>query len=337
MAGMRVSTVGLGAASVIALALVLYWAIAPQADLTPIRATQANQRPIMQNHTDDQVSGPAPASIPDMLAGTSPPRLPLEAGGHLARTRTVRDFFDYFLTTRDDLPAADVDQLVRKSIAAQVDGIPAAAEALTIWQRYTAYRTALAQLPSPTSNTGSKLDFDALQLAIEQRASLADRLMGDWSEVFFGHELQRTRTDLARLRIMSDATLSEAEKSARSAALDAALPPEERAARERVQQQQASIAAIAQLQKQGASLDAIRAQVTQTLGPEAAERVVQMQQNEQAWQGKYADYAAQRAQIDRLNLSPQDRTAQVAQLRQQFFTSPGDAMRAASLDQGAEN
>jgi len=91
------------------------------------------------------------------------------------------------------------------------------------------------------------------------------------------------------------------------------------------------------MQKQGASPDAVRAQVTQTLGPEAAERVVQMEQDEQSWQGKYADYAAQRAQIDKLNVSQQERTAQIARLRQQFFANPADAMRAASLDQGSGN
>jgi len=324
---------GLGAAAVAALALALYLGIAHKSGDASDKTSAATPQAAL-THLNGKTYGPAANALPDMLAGTSPPRLPVETGGHLARKHAVRDFFDYFLTTQDDLPAATVDKLVRKYIAVQLDGIPAAAEAVSVWQRYTAYRTALNQLASPTTIPASKPNFDALQQAIDQRASLASQVMGEWTEAFFGAELLRTRTDLARWRINSDASLSAAEKAARLTALDATLPPEERAALKRVQKQQASIDAIAQLQKQGASPDAVRAQITQTLGAEAAERVVQMQQDEQAWQGKYADYAAQRAQIDKLNVSQQERNAQIAQLRQQFFANPADAMRAASLDQG---
>ncbi|MGQ7934555.1 lipase secretion chaperone [Paraburkholderia sp. D1E] len=287
-------------------------------------------------------------ALPASLDGSSPPHLPTDGHGHLARTRAVRDFFDYFLTTQNEISAAMLDALVRRQIAAQLDGTPAADEAVTVWQRYNAYLTALAQVPqnSPTQNqnqnqnqnqsqSGAKPDLDALQLSLDQRDALGARLMGEWNEPFFGAESQQQHTDLARLRIASDGSLSAAQKAARLAALDAALPPETRAAHERARQQQAALDAIGQAQKQGASLDTMRAQITQTLGPEAAQRVVQMQQAEDAWQARYADYSSQRAQIDKQDLPPQQRDAQITQLRRQFFTNPSDAMRAASLDRGS--
>lgn len=284
------------------------------------------------------MSGALPAS----LDGSSPPALPTDGHGHLARTRAVRDFFDYFLTTQNEISTATLDALVRRQIAAQLDGTPAADEAVTVWQRYNAYLTALAQLPENSatqsqsqSQSGAKLDFDALQLSLDQRDALSVRLMGEWNEPFFGAESLQQHTDVARLRIASDSSLSDAQKAARLAALDAALPPETRAAHERARQQQAALDAISQAQKQGGSLDTMRAQITQTLGPEAAQRVVQMQQADDAWQARYADYSSQRAQIDKQDLPPQQREAQIAQLRQQFFSNPSDAMRAASLDRGS--
>ncbi|WP_278185259.1 lipase secretion chaperone, partial [Paraburkholderia ginsengiterrae] len=69
---------------------------------------------------------------------------------------------------------------------------------------------------------------------------------------------------------------------------------------------------------------------TQTLGPEAAQRAVQMQQAYDAWQARYADYARQRDPIGQQDLPPQQRDAQIPQLRTQFFTNPGEAMRADS-------
>ncbi|MET3213378.1 UNVERIFIED_ORG: lipase chaperone LimK [Burkholderia territorii] len=280
-----------------------------------------------------QPAVPASAGLPTSLAGSSAPRLPLDAGGHLAKSRAVRDFFDYCLTAQSDLSAAALDAFVVREIAAQLDGSVAQAEALDVWRRYRAYLDALAKL----SDAGAvdKADLGALQLALDQRASIAYRTLGDWSQPFFGAEQWRQRYDLARLKIARDRSLTDAQKAERLAALEQQMPADERAARQQVDRQRAAIDQIAQLQKRGATPDAMRAQLTQTLGPEAAARVAQMQQDDASWQSRYSDYAAQREQIESAGLSPQDRDAQIAALRQRVFTKPGEAVRAASLDRGA--
>lgn len=304
-------------------------------------AAGAGQASLASSKAASAIAPPGGA-LPASLDGSSPPRLPTDGRGRLARTRAVRDFFDYFLTTQNEVSPAGLDALVRGQIAAQLDATPAADEALDVWQRYNAYLHALGQLPqsSPaTAQSGAEMDFDALQLALDQRDALGARAMGEWNAPFFAVESQQQHTDLARLRIASDPALSDAQKKARLAAWDAALPAQTRAARERASQQQAALDAISdaqqQAQKAGGSLDTLRAQITQTLGPEAAQRAVQMQQADNAWQARYADYANQRAQIDRQDLPPQQHDAQLAQLRQQFFSNPSDAMRAASLDRGS--
>ncbi|QVN22314.1 lipase secretion chaperone [Burkholderia pyrrocinia] len=279
-----------------------------------------------------QAAVPASTGLPSSLAGSSAPRLPLDAGGHLAKSRAVRDFFDYCLTAQSDLSAAALDALVAREIAAQLDGTAAQAEALDVWHRYRAYLDALTKLRD--AGAVDKSDLGALQLALDQRASIAYRTLGEWSQPFFGAEQWRQRYDLARLKIAQDRTLTDAQKAERLAALEQQMPADERAAQQRVEKQRAAIDRISQLQKSGATPDAMRAQLTQTLGPEAAARVAQMQQDDASWQSRYADYAAQRAQIESAGLSPPDRDAQIAALRQRTFTKPGEAVRAASLDRG---
>ncbi|WP_280529107.1 lipase secretion chaperone [Burkholderia perseverans] len=278
---------------------------------------------------------PLPAALPGALAGSHAPRLPLAAGGRLARTRAVRDFFDYCLTAQGELTPAALDALVRREIAAQLDGSPAQAEALDVWRRYRAYFDALAQLPADGAVLGNKLDPAAMQLALDQRAALADRTLGEWAEPFFGDEQRRQRHDLERIRIANDTTLSPEQKAARLAALDAQLTPDERAQQAALHAQQDAVTKIADLQKAGATPDQMRAQIAQTLGPEAAARAAQMQQDDDAWQTRYRAYAVERDRIAAQGLAPQDRDARIAQLRQQTFTSPGEAIRAASLDRGA--
>ncbi|KVE32375.1 lipase secretion chaperone [Burkholderia sp. TSV86] len=278
-------------------------------------------------------AGSGAGGLPPALAGSTPPRLPLDARGHLSKAVAVRDFFDYFLIAQNQVSAAALDALVVREIAAQLDGTVAQGEALDVWKRYRAYLAELAKLPGGGS-VDNKDDLAALQLALDQRATIASRTLGDWNAPFFGVEQERQRYDLARLKIVRDRSLNEDQKAARLAALEQQLPADQRAELERQKQQNNAIAQIDKLQKSNATPDEMRAQLTQTLGPEAAERVAKMQQADNAWRAKYNEYAAQRAQIEAQNLSPQDRDAQIAQLRQRYFTEPGEAMRAASFDRG---
>ncbi|WP_408475332.1 lipase secretion chaperone [Paraburkholderia megapolitana] len=271
-------------------------------------------------------------TLPRSLTGSSAPRLPLDMHGDLAKTRAVRDFFDYCLTARNDMTPAELDALVQREIAAQVDGTAAQPEALDVWHRYRVYLDALAKLESNGGTSTNGLDLVAIQQTLDQRETLASREMGDWSDAFFGAERKRQRVDLARLRISRDASLSDTQKAAQLAALDQQMSPEEQAMQAQMKQQSETIAKIAALQKSGATADEMRAQITQTLGPEAAERVVQMQADDAAWQATYADYTKQRAQIAAQGLSSQDQETQIAQLRQRYFTKDSDARRAASLD-----
>nr|WP_206958414.1 lipase secretion chaperone [Trinickia acidisoli] len=290
--------------------------------------------------------GPAAPALPVSLAGSTPPRLPLDEHGHLRKVRAVRDFFDYFLTAQNEMPPKSLDALVRKEIAAQLDGTSAQPEALDVWQRYTAYRQALgsierlsvpAQGNERESGSGSShagtADLDAMQTSLDERASLAGRTLGaDWNEAFFGPDWRHAHYTLERLRIVRDTTLTDAQKAARLQALEESLPPEERAALARDRHARTTVDTIAKLEQRGMTIDELRAKATQALGPQAAERIVKMQQNDDAWHAKYADYAAQRARIDAMGLSPTERDVQIEQLRQHMFTNPAEALRAASLD-----
>jgi lipase chaperone LimK len=303
--------------------------LAGLADSAGASATQGRQ---------SAVPAPGEPPLPLSLSGSMPPRLPLDTRGQLVQTRAVRDFFDYFLAAQHEMSAAALDTMVQREIASQLDGTAAQAEALDLWRGYCAFRDAATrtvplQAPQQVNGASSGPDLDAMQSALAERASIAGRTMGTaWSEAFFGREWRRANYDLARLRVASDRALTDAQKAARLQALADLLPPDERAASERDARLRASVEAIAALQTQGLPADELRAAATQALGPEAAERVVQMQKDDLAWREKYEAYAAQRARIDAMGLAAADRDAQIAQLRERAFATAGERLRAALLD-----
>ncbi len=323
-----------GAAGLVAAAAVWYLnapAGAPSAGVKAAAST-APAEPLAKAQPLAPVSAALP--VPVSLQGTTPPRLPIDARGQLSRARGVRDFFDYFLTAQNEVRPDALDALVKKQIAAQLDGTAAAPEALDVWERYCAYRRALAALaPLSTAASGGGLDLDAMQSQLDGRISVASRTLGgEWSEAFFGADWRRARYTIERRRIVRDGTLTEAQRRARLAALVESLPPDERAAVDGGQRARAAVDTIAKLETQSSSIEALRAQATQALGPQAAERIVKMQMDDDAWKTKYADYTAQRARIEAMGLSPAERDAQIDGLRKRVFANPSEALRAASLD-----
>ncbi|HHW4684577.1 MAG TPA: lipase secretion chaperone [Xylella sp.] len=273
-----------------------------------------------------------PRPLPQSLAGSVAPRLLLDAYGHLARVSTVRDFFDYFLTARNDLTSASLDELVAYEIDQQLHGTLAQVEAHNVWKRYCAYFSELEKLPDMGMITGDKLDLVSIQRAIDQRSSLGIRTLGDWSEPFFGAEQQQQHYDLERLKIFNDQALTDEQKKKRLIVLEKKMPSEVMLERKKIQQQQDVVRKIADLQKDGVGLNGIRSEIGDLLGPDVANRVVQMRREDEMWDEKYKHYAVQRVRIEGQQLEPQEREAQIENLRRRIFTKPSEALRAASFD-----
>jgi len=276
----------------------------------------------------------ATAALPPTLQGTNAPRLPLDSRGGLARERAVRDFFDYFLTAQGQTSEPGLDALVEGTIRAQVGGKPAEAEATQLWQRYRAYLAALDKPPGGDTQPATApeaIDFDAIARMLDQRAQLAQQHLGPWADLFFGDESREQRYAMARARILGDASLSAADKESRLHALEQSLPADQREALQRERREDAARQDMQKVLAQGGSPEQMRAAAAQ-FGPEAAERAAQIAGQERDWHHRYADYAAQRKQIDAQGLAPDDRQRQLTMLRQQFFPNPADARRAGAFD-----
>ncbi|PRF52351.1 lipase secretion chaperone [Burkholderia multivorans] len=276
------------------------------------------------------------AALPASLAGSRAPRLPLDARGRLAKQRAVRDFFDYFLLAEHDLDAAALDAQVTRAIAAQLDGTDAEHDALDVWQRYRAYRTALGQQRERGGVGDGRDNPDALAALLDRRAALASRMLGDWCAAFFDEEWRQQRDRIERLRIVRDPALTDAQKRDRLAALDALRPAALRDADARLQRQRDALDAVARLERARGDADTLRAQAAATLAPDVAARVVKLRDDDDAWRARYRDYAAERDRIDAQSLPREARDAQLAQWRQRAFANPAEAMRAAALDAGRD-
>ncbi|SPA40157.1 lipase chaperone [Cupriavidus taiwanensis] len=282
---------------------------------------------------------PAGAATWPSLAGVEMPAGPeADAAGNLRLTRALRTYFDHFLSARHDAGGIDaLDPLVHDDIRRHVPQ-PAAGQAWQLWRRYVA---CLAEIQpeaahKPLADADGKLDAQQVQqlrALLAQRNAARQRWLPEVTQAWFGDEQAYDEAMLARLEIVAQAGLDDAQRRQRLAELDATLPEPVRAARAASARPQAISQTIADLQAAGRSTQDIGAALAQAYGPEVAQRYQQQTQVEQSWQRRYHDYAARRAQIEAFaGLSEQDRRQQLETLRRQAFDNPSEALQAEMMD-----
>ncbi|MDQ0140112.1 lipase secretion chaperone [Cupriavidus necator] len=334
----RAPRLGLALLPAGAAAAAVYWVTTPSAPA-----------PVPQRAAAVSAAGPAVPSAEPVPAGVAawpslsgveiPAGPEADAAGKLRLTRALRTYFDYFLSARQDAGGIEaLAPLVHEDIRRRVPQ-PAAAQAWQLWQRYQA---CLAEIQpqaarKPLADAGGTLDaaqVQQLRALLAQRNAARQRWLPEVAQIWFGDEQAYDEAMLARLEIAAQAGLDDAQRRQRLAELDAALPEPLRAARAASARPQAISAAIAELQAAGRSAQDIGAALAQTYGPEVAQRYQRQAQAEQAWQQRYDDYAARRAQLETFpGLSAQDRRQQLEILRSTAFANPSEALQAEVVDQ----
>lgn len=218
--------------------------------------------------------------------------------------------FDYYLSTVGE---KSPDQ-VRAQIERELDRTlrpPAAAAAKRVLARYFAYKQALGALEAKQGLAG--MDAASLQRRLAALATLRARFFSRQEiAAVFSREDAANQEALTRLRIREDVSLTPQQKQARLAALEASLPPAERAAREaplkigRMQEE------VERMRAAGADDDAIFRMRAEAFGADAAGRLAKLDREEAAWKQRIAAYLAQRRGL-------QDEAA-VAALRSRMFS-----------------
>ncbi|WP_150623291.1 lipase secretion chaperone [Pandoraea captiosa] len=264
---------------------------------------------------------------PSSLVGTAAPRLPVDPSGHLARVRSVRDFFDYCLLAEIDFTSEGLDDFVGRQIGLQLAGTPAQAEALDVWRRYRAYDLGIRNVEV---RHATETQFDPARLAriLAQRRAIARQTLAGWADVFFADDFARMEHDIAQLRAQRDTSTTDAPL----AGVDTLGQEDQHAPRQRREAHGKWIAMIETLQADGSSPEQMRQALQSKIGDAALARVLIFETEETAWQIKYRDYSVQRRAIEASSLPNDQKREQIAALRRRTFTGPGEIARAVSFD-----
>lgn len=113
----------------------------------------------------------------------------------------------------------------------------------------------------------------------------------------FGQEDARVDDTVARMAVLADGTLDEAQRQRKLAALDAALPPAQRLARGAPQQVSAPDAAARDLRAHGGGDNDVYWLRAAMFSPQAAARLGKLDREKAQWQQRITAWRAQTAAL----------------------------------------
>lgn len=259
------------------------------------------------------------AQEPTSLRGTQVDgELLVDARGNLVLTSQVRHLFDYFLSLIGEESSQQARQRIRDHLTAQLDE-PARGQALELLETYLDYQYQLVDLEARFPVAEHLEDLLAREQAVQQlRARLFSR---EAHEAFFAGEEIYNNFTLERLTIQQDPSLSDREKGLAIEALRENLPEE---------MQQLLVPQIHNdlreqtlaLRAAGADEGRIRQLRMGMLGPEATERLEELDRSRAEWRERVAAFQQERERIlSQPGLADSDRRAAVNALLEEQFTA----------------
>lgn len=272
--------------------------------------------------------GPMPATLEGTIMRQS---LAVDDAGNLRISSDIQRIFDFFLSAIEQEDLSVILLRITEYLDYYLDP-PALDQALAIMDQYVAFKKALfefelerteslkALIESPAGLTGDSY----IALLEEQLSAQKDlrslHLDPQVHEAFYVDEEIYDEYSLARMKVQADKTLSETDKQAKLAEIDAHAPPELVESRKESQLTDILKQKTTALKAEGADASEIKALRTDMLGPEAAERFEVLDQERAQWQQRVDDYLVQRQRIlSAEGLSDLARLEQINQLRKSLF------------------
>lgn len=318
----------------------VYWWHTSDAPDTPVASQpQAAKGAFIGSAGGEPSTTGAPA--PELADTQAPDGLQVDARGHLIVEAANRAVLDYFLDVPASLHEAQRVSMAEAHLRAKLI-TPALAEAQSLLQRYLAYRKAAAQSGATSRNKPSLEQVQqrpeliaTLRQQLSDRSALRRQYLGaDVAQAWYGDDDAMDAAAIDRVAVMADPSLTQEQRAARIAAIDASLPASVQQARRDASAPLKLAADMETWTKQGMSEAEMRQRLSaRGVDNLVADRLIQGNREEADWHNRYDAYTRERDRINAFaGLSDADRAAQIAQLRQQTFTASHELLRAQALD-----
>ena len=293
---------------------------------TPVTDTQAEQTALL-------VNGPANAAFPSASQQDTEIncQMQLDASNRLIVNEQTRNCFEYFITQFGEKNLQQIQQDFKAYIR-QNHKEPALSQILDLWDRYIQYRQSLGQLTAPA---GLNQEDPAYYRSIyNSTQNLRQQYFSKYEiEGLFGTEDAYHEYTLDRMSVLADKSLTEIEKAQKLKALFQQLPQDWQENLEQLNKLEDLRKLTADIKARGGSRDEIRQMRINLVGPEATQRLEQLDVQRSDWKNRVTGYLDERDQITQSGMSDTAKKQAIAQLRSKHFNTPQEQLRAETFEQ----
>ena len=251
-------------------------------------------------------------------------QMDIDAGNNLVVNELTRNCYEFFIT---QIGEKELDQ-IRKDFETYIQSgykDPAASQIVDLWKRYLDYRDKMGDIPKPNFSDEDpryyRTIFDSTQNLRKQFFSNHE------IEGLFGNEDTYHRYTLDRLDVMANKNLSEEEKAKKLKDLFNDLPEDWKANLEQINKVEDLRKLTAEIKARGGSAEEIRQMRLELVGPEATQRLENLDVQRSDWKNRVNSYLTERDQIMKSGMSDSAKEKSVQQLRNQHFAKKEEQLR----------
>lgn len=255
----------------------------------------------------------------------------LDASNRLVVNEQMRNCFEYFITQFGE---KNLDQIKQdfKAYIGQNHKEPALSQILDLWDRYMQYRQSMGEITAPS---GIDQEDPAYYRSIyNSTQNLRKKFFSAYEiEGLFGTEDTYHEYTLDRMTVLADKKLSENEKALKLKALFEQLPKDWQENLEQINKLDDLRKLTADIKARGGSADEIRQMRMNLVGPEATQRLENLDGERANWKGQVNSYLAEREGIVKSGMSDSAKQQAIQDLRNKHFNKAEDKLRIETFEQ----
>lgn len=251
-------------------------------------------------------------------------QLKIDASNRLIVNEATKNCFEFFITQYGEKEIQQIKtDFVTYANASYSE--PLLSQLTDLWSRYMQYREQMGDLAAPNIDKEQVSYYKAI---FSNMKNLRKKFFSDYEiEGLFGIEDVYNDYTLARMSVMEDKKLSEAEKAQKLQDLFKDLPEDWKENLKQLSQLEDLRKLTAEIKARGGSSDEIRQMRMNLVGPEATQRLESLDNQRSDWKKRVDSYLQSRDSIVKSNMNDSAKQAAIQQLRNQHFNNPQEQLR----------
>lgn len=251
-------------------------------------------------------------------------QLKIDGSNRLIVNEATKNCFEFFITQYGEKEIQQIKtDFVTYANASYTE--PLLSQLTDLWSRYMQYREQLGNLEKPNIDEEKPGYYKAI---FNNMKNLRKKFFSDYEiEGLFGIEDTYNDYTIARMEVLDNKKLTEAEKAQKLQDLFKDLPEDWKENLKQLSQLEDLRKLTAEIKARGGSAEELHQMRMNLVGPEATQRLETLDADRSQWKGRVGSYLTQRDSIVKSNMSDSAKQSAIQQLRSKNFSNQQEQLR----------